>query len=130
MITSGYTSCVSANEESINWPILVVVVAADTERYAGVRYSSSASLSMIWNITEETYRICAHASIQQWVVIHWEIYDPVVNCISMSSPLAIAITHELTTRSIVFVFTFPQSDLDVVFLVEIPLGMEAGTNIG
>ena len=39
-------------------------------------------------------RICANGVMQQWAVKHCENYDTVVNCISVSSLLAIASIYE------------------------------------
>ena len=47
-----------------------------------------------------------------------------VNWISVRVLLAIAIIHELPTRSIVFVLTFKQADLDVDVYMELPFGFE------
>ena len=53
---------------------------------------------------------------------------PVLNWISVRSLLAIASKYELPSKSIDFVLSFPQSDLDVDVLMGLTLGMEVGGN--
>ena len=58
-------------------------------------------------------RLCAHGGMQQCGVNYWETHAPVVSWISVRSLLSKASIHEFPIRSNYFVFTFPQSDLDV-----------------
>ena len=75
-------------------------------------------------------RIFAHGVMQQWGVNYWETYDPVVNWISVSSLLAIESIHELPSRSIDFLLTFPQYELDVYFFIYLPLVIVVDVNRG
>ena len=53
-----------------------------------------------------------------------------VNWISVMSLLAIESMHELPRRSIDFVLAFPQSDLDVDLVTDLPLVMLVDGNRG
>ena len=68
--------------------------------------------------------------MQQLEVNYRGNYDPVVNWISASSILSIASIHEFPTRSIYFVLSFPQADLDVNVFMEITLVMGVNLNRG
>ena len=74
--------------------------------------------------------LCAHREMQQWGVNYWETYYPVANWISISSLLDIEIIHELQSRSIEFVLTFPQDDLDADVFMDLPSGIVVDGNRG
>ena len=66
--------------------------------------------------------------MQQWVLISWEDYDPVVSWIIVRFLLAIASINELTSRYIYFLLSSPQADLDVDVFIDITLGMVVDGN--
>jgi hypothetical protein len=63
--------------------------------------------------------------MQTWGENYWETYAPVVNWASVCLILAIAKSHDLLPKSIDFVLTFPQADLDVSAYMELPIGFDA-----
>ena len=69
-------------------------------------------------------RLCAHGGMQQWGVNYWETYAPVVNWISVQFLLILSKLAGLESRTINFVLSFPQADLDVPVYMEPPIGME------
>ena len=75
-------------------------------------------------------RSCAHGGMQKWEVIFLENYSPVVNWIRVRSLLAMTSLHEFTSKSIDFVLSFTQADLDMYFFMDLPLGMGVGGNRG
>ena len=68
-------------------------------------------------------RIYAHCGMQRWVKSYCETYSPVLNMMSVSLLLAIAHIHGLNSKSIDFVLPFPQADIDIDILMELPEGM-------
>ena len=74
-----------------------------------------------WKIKKQKTRLCSHGGIQKSGVNYWETYAPVVNLISVRSLLLISIIHEFLSRLIDFVLDFPQYDLDVDVLMDLPL---------
>ena len=58
--------------------------------------------------------------MQLWVKNYLEIYSPVVNILSVSLLLSIAHIHSLNLKSIDFVMAFPQADIDIDILMELP----------
>ncbi len=52
-----------------------------------------------------------------------ETYAPVVTWASVWLLLIVAIIHGLSLKSINFVLTFPQADLDVPVYMELPVGV-------
>ena len=67
--------------------------------------------------------------MQKCGVNYWKNYAPVVNWISVGSLLTIASKHELKSRSIDFVISFSQYDLDLDVSMTLPLGMRVDGNI-
>ena len=61
--------------------------------------------------------------MQVWGENYWETYAPVVNWLSARLLMMVARIHGLSSKSIDFVLTFPQADLDVDIYMEIPAGM-------
>ena len=61
--------------------------------------------------------------MQQWGFNYWETYALVVNWINVRSISAIASIHEYLGRSIEFVISFPEADLDVGVFMGVPLGL-------
>ena len=55
--------------------------------------------------------LCDHGGMQQWGDSYWETYSPVVNMLSVRLILAIAKLHNLDSKAIDFVLSFPQVDL-------------------
>ena len=51
--------------------------------------------------------------MQQWEVTYWEFYFPFVHLISIFTLIEVASIHELQSRSIDFVISFPQAELDI-----------------
>ena len=68
--------------------------------------------------------------MQKWGVSHWETYDQVVNWTSVRSLLDIGSKHEFPSRSIDFVPSFPQTELNIDVFMDLTLGMEAKEKIG
>jgi hypothetical protein len=64
-----------------------------------------------------------HVGQQTWGQDYWEIYAPVVTWASVWLLLIGAKTDGLKSKSIDFVFTFPQADLDVPVYMELPAGV-------
>ena len=64
-------------------------------------------------------RICSYGGMPKWGVNYWETYAPLVNCITVRSPLDIASIHELSIGSIDFLIAFLQADIDVDVLMEL-----------
>ena len=58
-------------------------------------------------------RLCTHGVMQLWVVNYCKTYSPVVNLIIVKSLLSISSTHKFPSRSIDFVPSFPQGDIDL-----------------
>jgi hypothetical protein len=65
-------------------------------------------------------QLCAHGGHQTWGQDYWDTYAPVVTWASVCILLIVAKVHGLQLKSIVFVFAFPQADLDVPVYVEPP----------
>ncbi len=72
--------------------------------------------------------LCSHGGMQTWGQNYWETYAPVVNCTSVHLLLAIAKIHGLPLKSVDFVLSFPQADLEVPDYVELPIGSDAVHN--
>ena len=51
--------------------------------------------------------LCAHGGMQQWGDSYWETYSPVVNMLSVRLILAITKLHNLDSKAIDFVLSFP-----------------------
>ncbi len=89
----------------------------------------------IWSFKRKRYpdgtlnkhkaHLCAQSRMQMWGQNYWETYAPVVNWASVRSILAIAKIHSLSSKSINFVLTFPQADLEIPVYLEVPIGFEA-----
>jgi len=62
--------------------------------------------------------------MQTWGQNYWETYVPVVNGASVRLILAIAKIHGLSSKSINFVLTFPQADLEIPVYMELPVAPE------
>ena len=56
--------------------------------------------------------------MQQWDVNYWEFYYPVVHLISIFTLIEVASIHELPSRYIDFVISFPQAELDIDIFTE------------
>ena len=56
--------------------------------------------------------------MQQWEVTYWEFYFPFVHLISIFTLIEVASIHELHVRSIDFVISFPQAELDIDIFTE------------
>ena len=69
-------------------------------------------------------RLCAHGGMQQWGIIYWETYAPIVNWISIRFLLVLGEIVGLESQAIDFVLAFLQADLDVPVYMEFPLRME------
>jgi hypothetical protein len=76
--------------------------------------------------TKYKAHLCAHGGIQTtWGVNYWETYAPVVNWLSVSrTTLALSLVHNLETKLIDFVLSFPQADLAVDIYMELPYGFD------
>ena len=59
------------------------------------------------------YRMCAHSGMQEKGINYWEMYAPVVQWMRVRIMLIIAAKDNLHTKSIDFVLSYPQSNLDV-----------------
>ena len=104
------------------------------------KYGNLKTILSIWNFkrkrlpggrsTKQKSRICSQGGMKQWVVNHWETYDPVVKWIIVRSLLGIEIIHELITRSVKFVPDFTQADLDMDVFMELTLGIGVDRNRG
>ena len=79
------------------------------------------------------YKGClnAHGGMQRWGVDYWETYAPVVNSISVRLLIALLVIHKLETKSIDFVLSFPQADIDRDVYMELPcdLNLEEKENL-
>ena len=75
-------------------------------------------------LNKHNARLCAHGGQQQWGINYWETYAPVVNWISVRFLLIISELAGLETQALDFVLAFPQADLDVPVLMEIPPGID------
>ena len=64
--------------------------------------------------------ICGHGGMQIWGEKYWETHSPVVNILSVSLLLSIAHIHSQNLKSIYFVLVFPQADIDIDILMELP----------
>ena len=72
-------------------------------------------------------RICAHGGIQEKGINYGEKYAPVVQCMSIRIMLKLAEIENLHTKSIDFVLTYPQADLDVDIYIELLQGFNVGS---
>ena len=75
-------------------------------------------------------RLFVHGVLKQWGTYYWETYSPVLNLISVSPLLVIAVIHEFLNRSIDFLPAFTQAEIDVSVFLDILLGMGVDVNIG
>ena len=64
--------------------------------------------------------------MHQWGINYWETYTLVVNWISVRFLLILSEIVGLESRTIDFVLTFPQAELDVPVYMELPMGLEVG----
>jgi hypothetical protein len=63
--------------------------------------------------------VCAHSGMQTWGQNYW-----VVNWASVQLIVATAKIHGLSSKSIDFVLTFPQADLEIPVYMELPIGFD------
>ena len=92
------------------------------------------TIQAIWSFKRKQYpdsclnknkaRICAHGGMQQRGVFYWEIYNPVVNLLTVKLLLVLCNIHCLESKSVDFVLAFPQADLDVDIWMEVPQGFD------
>ena len=75
-------------------------------------------------LNKHKVQLCAHCRMQQWGKNYWETYSSVVNMLSICLLLGIAHIHGLDSKSIDFVLTFPQADIDIDIWMELLDGMD------
>jgi hypothetical protein len=68
-------------------------------------------------------QLCAHEGQQTWGQDYWDTYAPVITWASVQLLLVVAKMHGLKSKSINFVFAFPQADLDVSVYMEFSAGV-------
>jgi hypothetical protein len=66
--------------------------------------------------------------MQTWGQSYWETYAPADNWASVRILLAVAKIHGLSSKSIDFVLSFPQADLEVPVYMELLFGFDAPDN--
>ncbi len=62
-------------------------------------------------------------SQQTWDQDYWDMNAPVITWASVQLLLIVAKIHGLESKSIDFVFAFPQADLDAPVYMELPAGV-------
>lgn len=70
-------------------------------------------------------RLWTHGGQQIWGDSYWETYSPVVNMLTVQLLLSICKIHNLQTKAIDFVLTFPQAELKEDSYMMIPVKYEA-----
>jgi hypothetical protein len=93
------------------------------------------TIMSIWSFKRKGYpdgtlnkhkaHLCAHGGMQTWGKNYWEIYSIVVNWASVHLILAIAKIHGLLSKSINFMLSFPQADIEIPVYMELPISFEA-----
>jgi hypothetical protein len=91
------------------------------------------TIQAIWSFKHKRYPdgtlnkhkawLCAHSGMQQWGVLYWETYFPIVNMLTVCLLLALCNIHGLESKSIDFILAFPQADLNVDIWIELPQGI-------
>ncbi len=94
--------------------------------------SDTKTIMSIWSFKRKRYPdgmlnkhmacLCAHGGMQTRGQNYWETYAPAVNWASVCLILAIVKIHGLSLKSIDFVLTFPQADLEIPVFMELPIG--------
>jgi hypothetical protein len=68
-------------------------------------------------------RLCAHGGMQQWGILYWETYSPVVNMQTIRVLLPLCNIHGLESKSVDCIQAFPQADLKLDIWMELPQGI-------
>ena len=68
--------------------------------------------------------------MQEKGINYWETYAPVVQWMSVRIILTLEAIENLHTKAIDVVLTHPQADLDVDIYIELPQGLNVGTESG
>ena len=87
-------------------------------------------VNIIGKVIKYKARICAHGGMQEKGINYWETYAPVVQGMNVRIMLTLAAIKNLHTKSIYFVLTYPQANLDVDIYMELPQGFNVGPEIG
>ena len=82
--------------------------------------------NIIGKATKYKAIICAHGGMKEKVINYWEIYAPVVQCMSDRIMLTLASIEKLHTKSIDFVLAYPQVYLGVDIYIKGPQGFNVG----
>ena len=80
-------------------------------------------------VTKYKSKICVHGGMKEKDIFYWETYAPVVQWMSVRIMLTLAALENLNTKSINFIHAYPQDDLDVDIYMELPQGLNLGTEI-
>ena len=67
---------------------------------------------------------------QQWRVNYWDTYAPVVSWSSIRIMMTLTYLHNLNTKSVDFVQTYPQAKLKSTIYMKTPQGVELRPNEG
>ena len=105
--------------------------------------AGAKTIMEIWSLKRKRYpdgslnkhkaRLCSHSGQQTWGQDYWDTYETVVTWDSVQLLLIVAKIHKLDSKSIDFVFAFPEVDLTITFYMELPVGVtlidQADSNI-
>ena len=104
---------VSAHEERNHWTMFLKSSLPVGAKKIRSIWSFKIKLFPDGSLNKHKAIICAHGGMKRWGENYWETYSPVVNMLSVSFLLTISHIHVLNSKSIYFVLSFPQADIDI-----------------
>ena len=86
--------------------------------------------NIMGNVTKYKSWICAHGGMQEKGIKYWEAYAPVVQWVNIRIMLTLSLIEKLHTKSIVFVLTYPQVNIEEDIYMLLPQGFNVVPDSG